>query len=91
MQPVTAPEISGSRYLSPPQYAAQLGVKADKVVAWIKAGELRAVNLAIKPGGRPRWKIPPDATVIFENSRSVQPHVAPRRRRRQSMDVTEYF
>ena len=33
-------------YLSPPKYAEGLGVDPAKVLAWIKSGELRAINVA---------------------------------------------
>jgi hypothetical protein len=81
-----------SRYVSPPQYAERLGVKPDKVLAWINTGELRAVNTATFRGGRPRWRIPPDAIIAIENSRAAKPPVRVRRRPREKPpDVVEYF
>jgi excisionase family DNA binding protein len=79
------------RYLSPPEYARRLGVKPEKVLAWIKSGELRSVNTAAKQSSRPRWRISPESIVIFENGRAAQQPVAPRRRRRRDANVTSYF
>jgi len=44
-------------YLTPPQVAKLLAVKHDKILSWIRTGELRAINLAARQGGRPRWRI----------------------------------
>lgn len=88
---LTPPELA-ARYVSPPEYAAQLGVKPGKVISWIESGELRAVNVASKKSSRPRWRISPDAIVAFENGHAVQPATTARRRRRkQPADVVQYF
>lgn len=92
MSSASTPTPTAPRYLSPPQYAARLGVKPGKVVAWCKTGELRAINTAAKQSSRPRFKISPDAIIAFENSRGPKPPAAPRRRRRkQADDVIAYF
>jgi hypothetical protein len=44
-------------WLTPPQLAAECGLEAQKICDWIAAGELIAVNVAQKTGGRPRWRI----------------------------------
>ena len=78
--------------LTPPQYAKKLGISPDKVLAWIRSGELRAINVAAKPGGRPRWRISEAAIEAFEARRSATPPTKPvRRRRRNPADVIEYF
>lgn len=82
-----------NRYITPPEYAAMLGVKPAHVLGWIDRGELRAVNTS--NGSRPRWKIPPDAIVEFERSRGSRPEV-PRRavsggKRRVRGDVIRFF
>src|SRR4051812_5843705 len=41
------------RAMTPPQYAAKLGVSVEKVHGWIRRDELRAINVAAKLGGRP--------------------------------------
>ena len=72
------------RYLTPPQYARQLGVKAEKVVGWIRRGELRAFDASVYPAtGRPRFRISIEAIAEFEQRRSgAQPKPARRKRRR---------
>jgi excisionase family DNA binding protein len=72
-------------YLSPPQYAKQLGIQAEKVLRWIRSGELKAVNVAQNSGvGRPRWRISAQEIQRFELSRSnTSPPQRPRRARRK--------
>ena len=40
-------------YRTPPQVADLYGVDVHKILVWIRSGELGALNLAAKPGGRP--------------------------------------
>ena len=46
-----------SAYVTPPRLAKRLAVSPEKVLGWIRRGELRAVDVADKQGGRPRWRI----------------------------------
>jgi len=79
-------------YLTPPEVADTLGVNADKVRTWILAGELRAVDLSIKQGGRPRWKISEDDLESFLSRRIATPPPKPtRRRKRQPENVIEFY
>jgi predicted site-specific integrase-resolvase len=55
------------------QYAQQLGVSENKVLAWIRTGQLRALNVASNVKNRPRWKITADARREFEESRTAKP------------------
>lgn len=59
-----------SQWMTPPQIARQRGVRVGKVLAWIKRGELEAVNMAECRSGRPRWKVSPEALAAFERGRS---------------------
>ena len=78
--------------LTPPQLARQLGVSPDKIVGWIRSGELRAVNIASSPKGRPRFLIDPKDVEAFEARRSIhKTPCTPRRRKRASDDVIEFF
>lgn len=78
--------------IAPPELARRYRVNVDKVRGWINTGELRAVNVASKPGGRPRWRISEAAIEAFELRRSaVVPTKTTRRRRRKSPDVIEFF
>lgn len=80
-----------SKRLTPPQVARMYGVKADKVVGWIRAGELAAFNAATKPGGRPRYLISEESLSAFESRRAIVP-AAPRcRPRRKQADAFKWF
>jgi transposase len=80
------------RMTTPPKLAARYGVDVHKVVKWIEAGELRAVNLATSTSGRPRWAIDEADILVFEQRRQAQPPTpTPRRRRRQPTGMIEYF
>ena len=82
------------RNLTPPQIAEQFGVAVEKVIAWIKSGELAALNLANRGCHRPRYSITPDALDAFKRSRQVIPQtVSPTRRVRRKPAATErnYF
>lgn len=82
-----------SETLTPPQLAQRYGVKVTKVLTWIATGQLRALNVATKVTGRPRWRITPEAIDAFETSRTAQaqPAKASRRRQRQPADYVTYF
>jgi hypothetical protein len=58
-------------------------VGEDKVRAWIKRGELAAVNTGSALCGRRRWVIPPEALAAFEHRRAGGPAPKPQRRRRR--------
>jgi excisionase family DNA binding protein len=79
--------------VTPPQLAKELGVEAEKVLRWIKAGELRAVNTATRPNGkRPRWRISRDAIADFERRRASKATRRPPRPKRQpENDSRDYF
>jgi hypothetical protein len=67
-------------------------VSADKVRAWINAGELPATNVAGNGAIRPRWRIDELDLKTFEKSRQLT-KAAPRVRRRRKSDVVKknYF
>lgn len=70
--------------LSPPQLAAEWGIDPEKIITWIRNGELRATNVATRiDGKRPRWLIDRDDIAAFEAARSSKPTPKPRRRKRQ--------
>lgn len=78
--------------LTPPEVAKLFGVEPGKVIAWIRSGELRAIDGATRRGQRPRFLIDVDDLAAFERSRAVVPPSAPApRRRRSSGQVTEFF
>jgi predicted site-specific integrase-resolvase len=75
--------------LTPPEVARLWGIATEKVLAWIRSGELRAVNAATTLGGRPRYLIDVDDLAAFERSRAttVTPPTKPAKRRG---DVPKY-
>jgi hypothetical protein len=67
-----------------------LRVSPDQIRAWIKAGELGAVNTARRRCGRPRYVILPHHLADFTVKRSAAaPRPAPRRRRRR--EIKDYY
>jgi Helix-turn-helix domain len=78
---------------SPPAVAKKFGIDPEKVATWIRNGELRAINVATRIGGRPRWRILPEdleAFLLSRQSPAAPTRRAPRRRRNPA-EVTEYF
>ena len=82
-----------ARYVSPPAYAKRLGVDPIKVLAWIKRGELRAINVATATTGRPRYRIPLDAICEFEQRRSetATTKAAKRKKNHRDDSFIKYF
>ena len=76
-------------YLTPPKYAERLGIKPEKVLGWIARGELRAINVAGRVGGRPRWRISVEAIADFERRRSAVKPAKTRRRRKRQTEVLD--
>jgi hypothetical protein len=75
MSTVEDPEV-----FTPPQLAKRYRVSCDKIVRWILAGELAAMNLATTTSGRPRYRITAEALAAFEARRAVL-SPPPRRKR----------
>jgi hypothetical protein len=76
---------------TPPTLARRWGVSADKVLTWLKSGQLRGFNAATNPAGRPRWRIALADALTFEQSRSAQPKPAAPKRRRACQNVIPFF
>ena len=77
---------------TPSKVAKRWGSKPDTVIARIKSGELRAIDVSSPESTRPRYRIDLDDLAAFENRRSVQarPKIQ-RRRRRKDPRFVEYF
>ena len=73
--------------------ARRWGISPCKILAWIRSGELPAINAATNRAGRPRYLIDIADLVIFENRRSAArpPPPSPRRKRKKFEDVIEFF
>lgn len=71
-----------------------LGGDTDKVLSWIRSGELPAINVARKATGRPRYRVDPGDLALFVSRRRVrpQPDVTRRRRKRATThNVIPFF
>ena len=80
------------RMLSPPQVAQRFGVAPEKILAWIHSGELRAIDVATRRGGRPRYRVDPADLALFVRKRTVgTPTPATRRIRKPPTNVIEFF
>lgn len=72
---------------TPPEIAARLRIKPERVLAMIRAGELRAIDVSSKPGvGRPRYRVYLADLLAWERRREAKVPVKqpPRRRRKQA-------
>lgn len=62
----------GRRKFKPTEVAKMWGISPDKITAWIRAGELRAINMAASARGeRPRYLIDEADLKAFEKQREV--------------------
>ena len=79
----TAMPAVAPAYLSPPKIAERLGIDQHKVLAWIRAGELRAVNVG-DGARRPRYRVAESdlATFLAGRSAGPEPKISRVRRRR---------
>ena len=78
LRPVPAPratkneeESTMTDTLTPPQIAKLLHVRHDKVLAWIRSGELSGFNIVEKMSGRPRYRVRQSDLDEFINRRKV--------------------
>jgi len=78
-------------YYTPPQLAKLWGVAPDKVVRFIRAGELRAIDLSQHQGGRPRYRIAEADKIDFERRRAASPPPPAPRRTARPTTCKNYF
>jgi hypothetical protein len=74
-----------------PVLAAEWGISPDQVLRLIRAGELAAVNVALRTNSRPRYVIDRAEIERFEKRRSVQTVKAAGRRRRKEAGIIKFF
>ena len=77
------PDTADQMGYTVPDVARRYRVGEDKVRAWIKAGELPAINTAATLCAKPRYVVTADALKQFELRRAVGPVPKPRRRHRE--------
>jgi hypothetical protein len=78
-----------ARGLTVREVAARYRLGKTRILAMIRAGELRALDLSPIHSGRPRYVIMPDALAEFERGRQASTPPKPARRRRSG--VKDYF
>ena len=79
-------------FFTPPQIAKRLRVRGDKVLNWIRKGELCAVN--VSDSTRPRYRVSEGDLATFLDRRSVDPQPRVERCRRPdylSPDDVDYY
>ena len=82
---------SAEKYLTPPKVAEIMGVNACRVIGWILAGELDAINLnAMDQSKRPRYRVTPEALEQFQSKLSVNKPSAKAKKNRPCT-ATKYF
>jgi hypothetical protein len=82
------PTVSGYR---PRELARRYRVSISKIHAWIRSGELRAINTAAVLCGKPQFVVLPEALADFERRRDCSPPPKPERRRRQPAGAIDFF
>lgn len=82
--------MSAAGYLNPPAIAKRFHVKQQIVGEWIRTGELKAVDVSERRGGRPRWRVSQQALDEFLATRSNRKPAATPRRKRQ-VKLVEFF
>ena len=86
--------VAERTYLTPPQIAEQLGVAHEKILNFIRTGELRAIDLSSCRGSRPRWHISREDLESFLARRAATPSPAPKRKKKKAKgydSVIEFY
>jgi excisionase family DNA binding protein len=80
------------RGYTPAELARLLRVSADRIRAWIKRGELGAINTAPSRLGKPRFVVLPHHLEEFERKRrAADPAARPAPRRRRVAGFVDFF
>jgi hypothetical protein len=73
------------------EVACRYRVGTQKVLNWIRRGELKATNTSAPVGARPRYVVLPDALLAFEEARASVPEPKPTRRPKRRPDVIDFY
>jgi excisionase family DNA binding protein len=80
------PQIQMAPMPTPPEVAKRLRVAVNKIMRWIKLGELMAFNVAATGSRLPRWRIDPtDLDAFMDRRRSQPPAPKPPRRKKTNL------
>lgn len=58
-----------AEFLTVPEVASLLRVNASKIISLIHKGELRASDVVLKRGGKPRWRVSRESLASFLRDR----------------------
>jgi excisionase family DNA binding protein len=83
--------MSSTHMLSVREVAEILGIRTHGVATLIHNGSIRAVDVSLNPGGRPRWRIDSEELSSFIRRRTHTAAPPRRKRRRRAKDAKEYF
>jgi transposase len=86
----TCPEQLVGRGLTVRDLAARYRVGPDKIRAWIRKGELKAIDTASSRVGKPRWVFLPHHLAEFERGREAGPPPKAARRSRLKGQIDFY-
>jgi len=86
-------ERTAKTRITPPELARRWGISPDKVLSWIRNGELRAVNVATNSNSRPRFVIDEKDIAAFEERRANGSKQTPPRvrKRRSPPNVIQFY
>jgi len=78
---------------TPREVAESLRTSPDRVLDWIRSGELQAIDKRAKGAKRATWVIPPAALAKFVAARSTSPPGPRQRRQRKTSGghVPQYY
>jgi hypothetical protein len=65
-------------------------VGLDKIMVWIRRGELRALDMSSSRSGRPRFVVTAEMVAEFEARRATTPPPKPVRRKKRTDEVDFY-
>lgn len=77
--------------LTPPEVAQMWGIATAKILAWIRSGELKAIDASTRRGKRPRYLIDVEDLKAFEERRLVRQPPKTSRKPQRPADVTSYY
>jgi hypothetical protein len=77
--------------ITPPEIARKWGIAVQKIHAWIRSGELPAIDASTGRKGRPRFLIDVDDLAEFERRRMVRQPAKPARKARQADSDFEMY
>jgi hypothetical protein len=84
-------DTTAARGLTVEEAAKRYRVSPDKIRAWIKSGQLKAINTTDVACARPRFVVLPESLRDFEQRRGVgSSPKSPPKRRRQAGQIDYY-